>query len=115
MFLIADAMAAPAAAAAAQPSLSESLSGMLPMFLVVFGLFYFMLIRPQNKKQKEHQDLIAGLKVGDEVLTTGGILARIVKIKDDFVVVAPNDASTVVLQRSAIGSVMPKGTLKSMA
>lgn len=112
MFLITDAMAA---TAAAQPSLTESLSSMLPMFLVVFGLFYFMLIRPQNKKQKEHQALIEALKVGDEILTTGGMLAKIVKIKDDYIVVEPNESSTLVLQRAAIGSVMPKGTLKSMA
>jgi preprotein translocase subunit YajC len=99
---------------AAQPGLMESLSSMLPMFLIVFVLFYFMMIRPQTKKAKEQQALLDGLKVGDEVMTSSGMLAKVMKIKDDFIAIAPADAVTVSVQKAAISSVLPKGTMKSM-
>lgn len=113
MLGITDVMAA--TSKAAQPGVAESLSGMLPMFMIIFVLFYFMMVRPQNKKAKEQQALLSGLKMGDEVLLGSGLLAKIVKIKDDFVMVALAETATATVQKSAIVSVLPKGTFKSMA
>jgi preprotein translocase subunit YajC len=112
MIGVTDVMAA--TSSAAQPGLMESLSSMLPMFMIVFVLFYFMMIRPQQKKQKEQQSLLASLKVGDEVLTSSGMLAKVVKVMDDFISLAPAEAMTITVQKAAISSVLPKGTMKAM-
>ncbi|WP_367606396.1 preprotein translocase subunit YajC [Legionella sp. W05-934-2] len=111
-FFIADAVAAASSSApAAAPGES-----MFPMFmlLAIFVLFYFMLIRPQNKRAKEHQKLISELRKGDEVITNGGFLGKIVKIDDQYIKVALADSIEVTIQRNAISSVLPKGTLKSI-
>jgi preprotein translocase subunit YajC len=84
----------------------------LPL-IILFGIFYFMLIRPQMKRAKEQRSMIAALAKGDEVLTNGGLLGRIDEIAEQFVTleIAPN--VTVKLQKQAISAVLPKGTLKA--
>ncbi|MBO9663660.1 preprotein translocase subunit YajC [Dokdonella sp.] len=107
-FFIANAYAQ---AAAPGPAPNPLLS-FLPL-LILFGVFYFMLIRPQMKRAKEQRAMIGALAKGDEVLTNGGLLGRIEDIAEQFVTleVAPN--VVVKLQKQAISAVLPKGTLKS--
>ncbi|MCC5792192.1 MAG: preprotein translocase subunit YajC [Legionellaceae bacterium] len=109
-FFISDAMAA---ANTAQASAGE---GMYPMFMiaVIFVLFYFMLIRPQNKRQKEHQKMVSELKKGDEVITSGGILAKVTDLSEQYLKVSLADGVEVRLQRTAVSSVLPRGTMKSL-
>lgn len=78
---------------------------------LIILVFYFLLWRPQSKRAKQHRDLINNLKVDDEVVTTGGILARVHKINDNFLIVELADGVKVHLQKNAISAVMPKGTL----
>lgn len=98
---------------AAHPGQS-SLMSVLPMLIVFALIFYFLLIRPQSKRQKEHRKLLGELTKGDEILTSGGLVGRISKMSDDFVVVSPCEGVELTLQKSAIVSVLPKGTLKSL-
>lgn len=82
------------------------------IMLVVFGLiFYFMLIRPQQKRAKEHKNLVDGLQKGDEVVTVGGVLGRVTKVKDHYVVVALTDNVEITVQKHAVSATLPKGTL----
>ena len=85
------------------------------LFLAGFVLiFYFLLIRPQNKRRKEHQALVGGLAKGDEIVTAGGIVGLINKVEDDFVKVQVGDNVEMRIQKSAIGATLPKGTIKSL-
>lgn len=102
-----------AAPAAAQPSPGQSIMSMLPMLVVFGGIFYFMLIRPQNKRVREHQALIDGLSKGDEVTTSGGLVGTIVKFKDSFLVLNIADDTDIIVQRQNILGALPKGTIKS--
>ncbi|MFB1014784.1 MAG: preprotein translocase subunit YajC [Alteromonadaceae bacterium] len=102
--------------AAAGPAPAGGGMEMLVM-LAVFGLvFYFMIYRPQAKRVKEHKGLMSTLSKGDEVLTQGGIVGKIVKVSDekDFLVISVAEAVEVVLQKSAINAVLPKGTMKTL-
>ena len=83
------------------------------MIALFFGIMYFMIIRPQSKKAKEHASLLDALSKGDEVVTNGGILGKIVKLGDNFIELKISDSSNMKVQRHAISSVMPKGTMKS--
>jgi preprotein translocase subunit YajC len=74
---------------------------------------YFLMIRPQMKRQKEHRDLISKLAKGDEVITSGGIAGRVDDLGDNFITVEVADGVRLKLQRTAIVAVLPKGTLKS--
>ena len=85
----------------------------LLMMVVFIVIFYFLLIRPQQKKSKDHQAMISKLSAGDEVVTSGGILGRIVEIGDTFVTLEIADSVRVKVQKFQVGSLMPKGTLKS--
>jgi len=85
---------------------------LLPLVLI-FAVFYFLLIRPQNKRQKEHKELVANLSVGDEVVTAGGVLGKVTEIKEQFLRVQVADGVELKVQRHTIGAVMPKGTIKS--
>lgn len=82
---------------------------LLPM-AIIFGAFYFLLIRPQQKKQKAHTALIAALEVGDEIMTSGGILGRITGVSEHYVIVQVSDNTEIKMQRSSISQVVPKGT-----
>ncbi len=84
-------------------------------FLIgLFVLFYFIAIRPQRKRQKEHSEMVAALSKGDEVQTTSGILGKITKLEDNFVVLQVAEKVELKFQRSYINAVLPKGTLKSI-
>jgi len=107
-FLISNAYAQGAPSAAQGGGLSQI------VILVVFvGLFYFMLIRPQQKRMKEQRDMLAKLAVGDEVATTGGLLGRITDLGDTVVTLEIATGVNVRLQRAQISQVLPKGTLKN--
>ncbi|MCH7829295.1 MAG: preprotein translocase subunit YajC [Proteobacteria bacterium] len=80
------------------------------MMALMFGAFYFLLIRPQQKKQKAHTELVAGLQTGDEVLTSGGMLGKITAVSDHYAVVRISDNTEVKIQKSSISMVVPKGT-----
>jgi preprotein translocase subunit YajC len=85
------------------------------LFLGGFVLiFYFLLIRPQNKRRKEHAALVTGLAKGDEIVTAGGIVGQINKVEDDFVKVQVGENVEMRIQKSAIGATLPKGTIKSL-
>ena len=105
-FFISDAMAQ--AASGGQPGGFMSL---LPLILI-FVVFYFLLIRPQMKRQKEHKNMVAALAKGDEIVTQGGLLGRITDVGETFLTVELADGVSVKLQRHAVGAVMPKGTVK---
>jgi preprotein translocase subunit YajC len=77
------------------------------------ALFYFMLIRPQSKRAKEHQALVSKLATGDEVVTTGGLLGKIAEVGDTFLTLEVADGVRVKVQKVQIAQLMPKGTLKS--
>lgn len=93
-----------------QAAAGNSLS--LIMLVAIFVLFYFMLIRPQNKRAKEHRDLISNLKVGDEVTTAGGIMGRIASMDEQFVKLEVADGVKIAFARTSVSTVLPKGTVK---
>jgi len=84
----------------------------LPL-IVIFVVFYFLLIRPQMKRAKEHKALVGGLAKGDEVVTNGGMLGKITHVGDSFVTVELAEGVAIKLQKHAVASVMPKGTIKA--
>jgi preprotein translocase subunit YajC len=104
------AQAAPAPAAAPD-SFFGSLGSMLPL-LLMFVVLYFVMIRPQMKRQKEHKAMIDALQKGDEVVTGGGMIGRIARLGDSYVHVEVANGVEIQLQRSAIVQVLPKGTFK---
>jgi len=91
-------------------------SGMFNIiFLVGFGLiFYLFMWRPQAKRAKEHKELIGGLSKGDEVITAGGILGKVVNLNDDYVVLEVSEGTELTFQKSHVSAALPKGTLKSI-
>ncbi len=97
------------AAGGAQPN---ALTSLLPLVLI-FVVFYFLLIRPQTKRAKEHKAMVAALGSGDEVVTSGGMLGRITEVGDQFLTVEVAEGVRVKVQRHTVTSVLPKGTLKS--
>ena len=109
-FFISDAMAD--AGATATQSADPLASLILPIGLVV--LFYFFLIRPQSKRQKEHKKLISDLQKGEEILTSGGILGKVTNIKDDFITLEIAKDVSLKIQKSAVQTIMPKGTIKEL-
>ena len=99
------------AGAAADPT--GGLMSLLPMILM-FVVLWFLMVRPQMKKAKEHKALIAALAKGDEVVPQGGILGRIAKVGDTYVTVEIAAGTEVAVQKPSISLVLPKGTLKSL-
>jgi preprotein translocase subunit YajC len=85
------------------------------MFMMVafVVIFYFMLIRPQQKKAKEHQAMLTKLASGDEIVTTGGMLGKVIEVGDSFITLEVADGVRVKVQKFQVASLMPKGTLKS--
>ncbi len=98
--------------AAATPQ--NSLLSMLPMLIIFVLVFYFLLVRPQTKRAKEHRQLMDNLSKEDEVVTTGGLTGKVVEINDAFVVLEVSKSVQVTFQKNAIAMVLPKGTLKSL-
>lgn len=107
--LISNAFAQTAAAAGPMDSLSQ----FLPIILM-FVVLYFLMVRPQMKKAKEHKALLGGLAKGDEVVTQGGLAGRVTKVGDDFVSISIADNVEIQMQKPAITLVLPKGTLKNL-
>ena len=89
--------------------------GSLIIMMVVFAaVFYFMIWRPQSKRAKDHKNLMGALSKGDEVVSNGGIIGKISKVTDDFVTVTVAEGVEMNFQKAAIGSVLPKGTIKTI-
>jgi preprotein translocase subunit YajC len=107
-FFISDAIAAPAAAPAGGGY------EFLIMIVIFFAIMYFMIIRPNQKKQKEHDSLIDSLSKGNEVVTSGGIIGKIVAMGDNLVEIKVAEGTNIRVQKHAISSVMPKGTMKNL-
>ena len=108
--LISEAWAQAAAPGGAAPGGQFQFILMMAAFI---ALFYFMLIRPQQKRTKEHQSLLSKLSAGDEVVTSGGVLGRITEVGDTFVTLEVADGVRIKVQKVQITQLMPKGTLKS--
>ena len=86
----------------------------LIMILLMVGVFYFFMIRPQMKRQKEMKVMLEALAAGDEVITVGGILGKVTAVKDQYVTVEIVAGTEVQMQKNAVTSVLPKGTIKSV-
>jgi preprotein translocase subunit YajC len=91
---------------------SDPLLGFLPL-VIIFVLFYFLLIRPQSKRQKEHRQMVEALSAGDEVVTGGGVLGKVVDVGEQFVAVEVASGVTLKVQKHTISAVLPKGTVKA--
>lgn len=104
-FFISDALAQGSA------SQGSGIMSFLPL-IVIFVLFYFLLIRPQQKKTKDHRKMVADLAKGDEVVTSGGTLGKVKSLDDNFVTVEVAKGVEIKVQRHAIAAMMPKGTYK---
>ena len=109
---ISSAIAQTAPAAAGGSDMMSSLTGMLPLVLM-FVVLYFVMIRPQMKKQKEHRAMIDALAKGDEVATAGGLLGKVTKMGDSYLTLEQAPGMEVQLQRSAIVQVLPKGAINT--
>jgi preprotein translocase subunit YajC len=107
-FFINDAYAQAATGGGENPLL-----GILPL-VVLFVVFYFLLIRPQQKRQKEHQEVVSKLAVGDEVVTAGGVLGKITEVSDAYLRVEIADGVKILVQRQTISAAVPKGTMKNI-
>ena len=83
---------------------------LLPM-IIIFGAFYFLLIRPQQKRQKAHAELVSGLQSGDEVVTAGGILGKVTAVSDHYATLKIADNVEIKVQKSTVSAVVPKGTI----
>jgi preprotein translocase subunit YajC len=104
-FFIADAMAQ-----SASPQGAGLGALLFPILLIV--IFYFLLIRPQTKRAKEHKQMVEALKKGDEVVTTGGLLGRVTEVGENFMQLEVAEGIQLKVQKQAVGSLMPKGTAK---
>jgi len=103
---ISNAYAAPAAP-------GGDLMSFLPM-IIIFVLFYFMLIRPQMKQAKQQKAMIDAIKIGDEIVTAGGVVGKVTKVSDGFVSVEIANNTVISIQRQAIQTLLPPGTIKSL-
>ncbi len=88
------------------------LMGLMPLVLL-FVLLYFLMIRPQAKKQKEHKTMLQGLQKGDEVVSAGGVLGTVVSVGDQFVTLDISSGVEIVVQKAAVQTLLPKGSIKS--
>jgi preprotein translocase subunit YajC len=103
--------------AAAQATGGSGQSGALmqiPFLILMFVVFYFLLIRPQTKRAKEHRAMVAALEVGAEVVTNGGILGKVTELGEQYLTVEIANGVNVKVQRATIAQILPKGTLKSV-
>lgn len=102
--------------AEAQTGAPAAGDGFASIFLIagMFLLMYFMIIRPQRKRQKEHKQLTEGLNKGDEVITTGGILGKVTKVDENYMVLEVSKQVELKFQKASLHAVLPKGTIKSI-
>ncbi len=110
-FLISSAFAQGTAPAPVPGPFGGGLGSFLPL-IIIFAIFYFIMIRPQMKRQKEHRAMIDALAKGDEVITAGGVVGRIEELSDSFITLEIADKVSIKVQRNAISAVLPKGTIK---
>ena len=103
----------PAWAQVSAPAAGGGIESML-LIVAMFGVMYFLMIRPQMKRAKEHKTMVESLQKGDEVITSGGILGRISKVDDQYVTVVIAAGVEIQAQRAAIQTVLPKGTIKNI-
>ena len=96
----------------AQPAASPFIS--IIMFGGLFAFMYFFIIRPQRKRQKEHQNLVTALSKGDEVVLTSGMLGKILKVDENYVVIETGNNIELKFQKVAVQAILPKGTIKSI-
>jgi len=101
------------AQASGTSSPTDMLTSFLPM-IAIFVVFYFLLIRPQQKRSREQRELLAALDKGNEVITGGGLVGRISKISDQYVTLEIASGVEVTVQRGSVTQLLPKGTLKSL-
>ena len=101
-------------AATSAPGPQQGMGSMFFILIIVTGFFYFILWRPQSKRAKEQRELVNGLQKGDEVVTNAGIYGKISKVSDETVIVTVADNVELKLQKAAVTSVLPKGTIKSI-
>ena len=106
---ISSAFAQTAPAAAAEGGFMGSLTGMLPLVLM-FVVLYFVMIRPQMKRQKEHRSMIDALAKGDDVATAGGIIGTVTRMAEQFIYIQVASGVEIQIQRSAVTQVLPKGS-----
>ena len=106
----------PAAMAQAQTSPGAEANPMITviMFGGLFVFMYLFIIRPQRKRQKEHKELVSSVNKGDEVVLNSGMLGKIAKVDDDYIVVDTGNSNELKFQKSAVHAVLPKGTIKSI-
>ena len=103
----------PMAHAAEAPAGPSPLAN-IGMLVVFIAIFYFLLWRPQQKRAKEHRELVAALGKGDEIVTGGGLAGVVTKVTDDYVMVEVSAGNEVIVQRQAVATTLPKGTLKDV-
>jgi len=104
-FFISDAMAA------GPEAQSAGIESFIPL-IIIFIIFYFLLIRPQSKRAKEHKNMVSGLAKGDEIATNGGLLGKIIEIDDNFMTIEIAKDTQVQVQRNAVSTLLPKGSIK---
>ena len=91
----------------------SSLMSFLPLILM-FAVLYFIMIRPQMKRQKEHRNMLSAMAKGDEVITSGGIVGKVTKVGEAYVGVEVSDGTEITVQKSSVSTILPKGTIKSL-
>ncbi len=101
------------AAGAADPGIMGSLTTFAPI-IIMFVVMYFIMIRPQQKRQKEMKTMMDALGKGDEVITVGGVLGRVSKVTDAYVTIEVAAGTEIVVQKNAVTTLLPKGTLKAL-
>ena len=99
---------------AAPAGAASLLSGPMPIFILMFVVMYFLMIRPQQKRQKEQKEMMDALAKGDEVVTSGGILGKVAKVTDQYVTLEVAQGSEIVVQKGSITTLLLKGTIKSL-
>ena len=98
---------------AAAGGVESNLMSFLPLILM-FGVLYFIMIRPQMKRQKEHRNMLAAMAKGDEVVTNGGIVGKVTKVGEAYVGVEISAGTEITVQKASVTTILPKGTIKSL-
>jgi preprotein translocase subunit YajC len=91
----------------------SSIMSFLPLILM-FAVLYFIMIRPQMKRQKEHRNMLGAMAKGDEVVTNGGIVGKVTKVTDAYVGVEIAEGTEITIQKASVTTILPKGTIKSL-
>lgn len=111
-FFISNALADTATTTTTTAASGAGFGGMILPLIALFVFMYFFILRPQNKRAKEHRDLLSNLAKGDEVVTNGGLLGKISQLNEDFISLIISNNVEVKIQKNAITAVLPKGTIK---